>query len=595
MRLINVHTLVMEDFSVREKPPYAILSHTWGNVKDEVSFADFQDPSISRKKPGFKKIQLMITYMKAKAAEINHMWVDTCCIDKSSSTELSYAINSMFQWYSKARICYVYLSDVHLSDEHLPADKDSGAVNDKTPGAFELLRNKRWFSRGWTLQELLAPENVVFFDANWRKIGDKASCRNAISSITGIEAWILEKAYTFRLRTLLDTSSTPILLWSTGMRWSSKRNTSRPEDTAYCLMGIFDVHMPLLYGEGQRIAFRRLQDEMVKRTSSNSLLTWGLDLSLRIGENIDPNIIFPQTLTPLPILADSPCQFADTPVLGTLHIFKKQASDYKAWVVSNRGIELEMLLITNEAWFRDDPIGDDGIQKRHELAIAVLPFRLSSRVIEYIGFLLSGNSEECMYNRISTPNGTATVKISGRLAAQASSQVICLSDVQAYREHRTPSARSKIIYLESTEFQVQDVLLSRCDWNWDDRSLMFQPDIPGDFQEALVKIVSNKRPKSIFYLLLSNSIVRRHEMPSPQPQSKHWHFRKPGITVVQNDLAERLLNDNNSLPQRVLEVDIKKLMIKTADGSVQVTLRENEVYWDLIYFLNITGIDETGS
>jgi hypothetical protein len=588
MRLINVHKLILEDFSARQKPPYAILSYTWGDAQDEISFADFHNPSILRKKPGFHKITLAA--MEAKATGIDYIWVDTCCIDKSSSTELTFSINSMFQWYAEANICYAYLSDVYL-----PADHDSSPMKDQSPGLFDLLQNSRWFTRGWTLQELLAPEYVILFDANWNKIGNKASFRDTISSITGIEAAVLGKAYKFELKPFYDhIGSTKVLLWSTVMRWSSKRNTSRPEDTAYCLMGIFGVHMPLLYGEGEKRAFGRLQHDMVRRASSNSLLTWDFDLSLCIRANIDPNIVFPQTLTQLPILADTPRQFSNNPILGTMQSFRKQASDYRAWIVSNRGLELEILLITNEAWFRDDPIGDNGIQRRHDLAIAVLPFRLSSPIISYLGFLLSGNSEECVYNRISSQNGTATVGISGRLVAQAKSEIIWLSDEQVFREYRAPSARSKVIYLESTEFQVHDVIHRRCEWNSDDQYLELRPDIPVDFQEALVKVVANKRLENIFYLLISNSMVKPDNIPSSQPQSKHWHFRELGIAVVPNDLAQRLFNEHEILPQQVLQVKAQQLTIKTIDGMVNVSLRENVFPWDLLCFLDVTRIDDAG-
>src|ERR1700712_3533185 len=153
MRLINVHTLKLEYFEGEKKPPYAILSHTWGSTEEEVSFIDFQDIAVSQNKSGFKKIAFLCN--EARATGIHYAWADTCCIDKSSSSELLDAINSMFRWYSEANICYAYLSDVQLAPDDDPDDLLASGRDD-------FLKRSRWFTRGWTLQELIAPNTILF-------------------------------------------------------------------------------------------------------------------------------------------------------------------------------------------------------------------------------------------------------------------------------------------------------------------------------------------------------------------------------------------------------------------------------------------------
>ncbi|KAL8789503.1 MAG: hypothetical protein Q9213_001116 [Squamulea squamosa] len=214
-------------------PPYAILSHTWGS--EEVTFQDITKyPPIAKRKAGYRKL-LFIADQAAKD-KLQYFWVDTCCIDKSSSAELAEAINSMFRWYKGAAKCYVYLADV------------------ATPSsARSALGTSRWFTRGWTLQELLAPATVDFFSADHQRIGSKSSLEIDISEITGIPIRALQG------QPLSDYSVIE------RMAWAKKRGTTREEDEAYSLLGIFDVHLPLIYGEG-RNAFVRLGDVVEHRS-----------------------------------------------------------------------------------------------------------------------------------------------------------------------------------------------------------------------------------------------------------------------------------------------------------------------------------------
>ncbi|KAK0105014.1 hypothetical protein ONS95_004617 [Cadophora gregata] len=250
MRLLNVHSMKLEEYFGSQIPPYAILSHTWG--AEEVTFQDINGNSW-QEKAGAQKITL--SSQQAGREKLDYVWIDTCCIDKTSSAELSEAINSMFTWYENAVICFAYLSDISLADS---------AINSPELDLEETLRKSKWFTRGWTLQELIAPRIVHFYDQNWKALGDKNQLSATISSITTIGKDVLANS------TCRDSASI-----ARKMSWAAGRETTRVEDIAYSLFGIFNVNMPLLYGEGKR-AFMRLQEEILKETDDHSLFAWDL-------------------------------------------------------------------------------------------------------------------------------------------------------------------------------------------------------------------------------------------------------------------------------------------------------------------------------
>jgi Heterokaryon incompatibility protein (HET)/NB-ARC domain len=223
-------------------PRYAILSHTWGADSEEVTYKDLLE-STGKNKAGYNKIEFC--RKQATSDGLQHFWVDTCCIDKSSSAELTEAINSMFRWYQNAFRCYVYLSDVSTS-ENTP---NPPSLSTSWEAAF---RGSRWFSRGWTLQELIAPSSVDFFSREGDRLGSKGLLEQKIHEITGIAMGAL------RGGPLMDFEVEERL------SWTHHRDTKRPEDKAYSLLGIFNVHMPLLYGEGRENAFVRLREKIGK-------------------------------------------------------------------------------------------------------------------------------------------------------------------------------------------------------------------------------------------------------------------------------------------------------------------------------------------
>ena len=249
MRLLNSCTWEIAEFiSENDIPPYAIVSHTWND--EEISFRDWE--TLCSKEVEAMRGYLKVKYSCAQAAAdgLEWLWIDTCCIDKSSSAELSEAINSMFFWYRNAVVCYGYLEDV-------PRCASPAAVRRSLP-------RSRWFSRGWTLQELIAPADLIFYSRDWHELGTKKSLGPLISKISGIELAYLDARQ-------LETASV-----AKRMSWAAHRRTTRTEDIAYCLLGIFNVYIPLLYGEGKR-AFQRLQHEiMTAYPQDHTLFAWGV-------------------------------------------------------------------------------------------------------------------------------------------------------------------------------------------------------------------------------------------------------------------------------------------------------------------------------
>ncbi|KAJ4301912.1 hypothetical protein N0V90_004008 [Kalmusia sp. IMI 367209] len=279
MRLLDSKTLEFKEFNESCLPRYAILSHTWGD--DEVSYEDMlwlqklkdvpaelrsnqlysfirgtgggvgfpNTPEAITKRAGYAKIRH--TAKLANSLHIQYFWIDTCCIKKESSAELQEAINSMYRWYQKSAICIVFLAD-------------AGPIPDDTKPVEYLdyaLRDSRWITRGWTLQELIAPHLVSFYDRDWNLICDKRDNLRAISLVTGIPPKVL------RDQDLSDSSV------AQRMSWAANRSTTRIEDIAYSLMGLFDIHMPMLYGEGDK-AFTRLQVKIMKATGDDSIFAW---------------------------------------------------------------------------------------------------------------------------------------------------------------------------------------------------------------------------------------------------------------------------------------------------------------------------------
>ncbi|KAH8666221.1 hypothetical protein BGZ61DRAFT_461766 [Ilyonectria robusta] len=311
MRLINVETLRLESFVGDKIPPYAILSHTWGADADEISFEDIQKRNLAKSGSGIKKLKGSCN--QAKQDHLKYVWIDTCCINKDSSKELDEAINSMFQWYLNATVCYTYLSDVPQGDRSWNADSK--------------FFSSRWFQRGWTLQELLAPETLRFYDQDWILIGTKTDMSTAIEAITGISRQFLCGWEDLRHASVAQR-----------MSWAAKRQTSRKEDIAYCLLGIFYVTMPMIYGEGDR-ALSRLQQEIIKHSTDYSILAWGLDTAEDTPSK-------PTDMISAGILAPAPSDFANC---GRITKRKQDTAPVTAFDISGGRLRISLPLHTTSA------------------------------------------------------------------------------------------------------------------------------------------------------------------------------------------------------------------------------------------------------
>lgn len=329
---------MIEEFG-RDIPNYAILSHTWGS--DEVTYEHVRN-STAHKHDGYEKIVRAIR--QAAAGGFGYIWIDTCCIDKSSSAELSEALNSMYAWYQKADICYALLEDVSRFDT------SNFAIE---------FKSSRWFTRGWTLQELLAPSHVQFFgkaaSGAWVPLGDRVSLQLVISEITSVGVQYLTGLQDARRASVARR-----------MSWAAGRQTKREEDIAYCLLGLFSINMPLLYGEGSR-AFLRLQEEILKRSNDQSIFAWADPVSGAEAEPLNADSRFVKidwfirksiggqqsthtlrTLDQHGLLADSPAAFACSGAIRPCLIPGSPGATYQ---MSNQGISITLPVMRFSANF----------------------------------------------------------------------------------------------------------------------------------------------------------------------------------------------------------------------------------------------------
>ncbi|KAK5119908.1 hypothetical protein LTR85_007234 [Meristemomyces frigidus] len=352
MWLLNATTCQLEQFLderlMRRK--YATLSHTWGD--EELTFQDLQNGLHTfQHKKGYVKVRYTLDQSLMDGQ--NYAWVDTCCIDKTSSAELSEAINSMYKWYENSSVCYAYLADIpghcpKLDDElvsiHEPPDWDlfdeysghgsnrlvsSWSRGGKAKGWCEewstVFAGSRWFTRGWTLQELIAPKEVCFFGGEWNYVGDKTELSQTLATITGIS-----------VRVLRNDIHVHKISAAQRMSWAALRETTRTEDEAYSLMGIFDINMPLLYGEGGK-AYIRLQEEIMRKSSDLSLLGWSSPLDQTGGHIMEPSRPYGV------VLATSPVGFGNAQKIVQCDI-----PAHVTWELTNEGIRVGLPILEHE-------------------------------------------------------------------------------------------------------------------------------------------------------------------------------------------------------------------------------------------------------
>lgn len=299
MWLLSTVSLQLQSFFETGVPPYAILSHRWGD--EEILYQDMvpaADQSKTQRKVGYFK--LLGSCNLARKQGYEWIWIDTCCIDKSSSAELSEAINSMYQWYQAAQVCYAYLDDVESQDT---------------------LTESKWFTRGWTLQELIAPDTVEFYSARWVFLGTKRDLVRSVAAKSGVDVQVLMGGDPLEMSV------------ARRMYWASHRVTTRVEDEAYCLLGLFGVNMPLIYGEGRK-AFRRLQEEIIRSSDDQSILAW------YATEEADG--------TGVDFLASRSSDFLES---GDIAAYPYRRTGKEAMVITSQGLSLELVILSFK---RDD-------------------------------------------------------------------------------------------------------------------------------------------------------------------------------------------------------------------------------------------------
>ncbi len=277
MWLLDTHTLKLHYFASPEavEDGYMILSHVWDESEElEMSFQDIQHIHERCAVTGEDPYDLVTTKIR-KCCKLGERhgykwaWIDTCCIDKTSSAELMEAINGMYRFYALSLVCYVYLPDIRDED---PDAIRSDMRHPSDPEDLPLIKT-RWQERGWTLQELIAPRTVHFLSRDWGFLGTKNDLADGLEIGLGIPASVLRHE-----QSPLEFSV------AHRMSWAAKRETTRPEDEAYSLLGIFGINMPTLYGEGRR-AFQRLQEEILKQTGDTTLFAWGVSAPLESIED----------------------------------------------------------------------------------------------------------------------------------------------------------------------------------------------------------------------------------------------------------------------------------------------------------------------
>ena len=314
MRLLNVNSKTITDPSPHNvEKKYAILSHRWEEpevtYQDISSLADLANyPVDDVKAKSYEKI--LRACSQALADECSYIWIDTCCIDKTNSAELSEAINSMFAWYKSAHICYAYLFDVKDLDD---------------PG--QPFSRSKWFERGWTLQELIAPERVIFYSKEWVQIGTRAGLSEPISRITGIDDAILTRRSNYAEQMTIAKR----------MSWAANRVTFKIEDRAYSLLGLFGVNMPVIYGEGEN-AFIRLQHEIMKISNDSTIFAWRS--ASEVGRTSG-------------LLASSPDDFKGSSELVCVSYDRFAdcfgiADPRPAYTITNNGIQIQLPLIRSD-------------------------------------------------------------------------------------------------------------------------------------------------------------------------------------------------------------------------------------------------------
>lgn len=397
----------------------------------------------------------------------------------------------VFSYYKEAQICYAYLAGL------------SGAVD---PYIADEFAAHQWFGRGWTLQELIAPKEVVFFtdretnvqdsvgsdeyaehgsesdteeeqiQTSWVCLGRKSSMCERLSSITGIDGSILSHSRDIRSISVAKR-----------MSWASRRVTSRVEDRAYCLIGLFDVNMPMLYGEGDK-AFIRLQEEILKDSGDESLFLWTDDDT--------------ESSATTGLLAPSPDAFKGSGQFFPYFDWEPRAPFFK----TNQGLQITLPLrrVEDDIYVASlnccQPIGTDGFAGLY-----------LKRITNYAGPSQSGYYDQYARIRADTILAITTSLDRGNVTTfyVRQSTVAIPSSLRVYPEHivqlrRGPDA-SLGYSLDGTMGLRSDNTLSMASWEWIPKGLEFAFRIPKAANRLVAVIVIARMDDTKFTILLGSA------------------------------------------------------------------------------------------
>ncbi|CEJ93232.1 hypothetical protein VHEMI08840 [[Torrubiella] hemipterigena] len=320
MKLLQIQTSRIIEILPPNIPKYAILSHTWDVVTKLPPPAAIQWAVDVQSKKYLALLPKIIEASRLALEQgIDYLWTDWLCIDSSSSASLEKAVNGALSLLQQCALCIVHLDDL---------EKDSFDE--------EGLAQCRYWTRSWTLQELIIPQNVQFYDASWKLCGEKhdADVSTIVSTVTGIPVPVLVE---------------PDALWDTAlavrMSWAARRTCRREEDIAYSLLALAGVTLQVRYGEGSEATFLRFQEEVLRNTRDTSLLAWRSS----VGD------------LPRGLLARSPLEFQ--------HFQSTPANDSRPWefdgamCFNSRGIQIQSNVQTQDTVMTLD-IGRDASGKR---------------------------------------------------------------------------------------------------------------------------------------------------------------------------------------------------------------------------------------
>ena len=431
MRLIRASDCVLVDAREEGWPKYAILSHVWR--KREVTYLDMLGPRADRELQNELFSKVIRCCEVTLQAKLEYVWIDTCCINKQDSAELSEAINSMYKWYEQAAVCFAYLFDI---------DHDLAVYGNEWTSS-------EWFDRGWTLQELIAPKYILFFDMYWQELGTKRSLGTTLSEKTGIDVGILAKNSRLSSQSIAQR-----------MSWAANRKTTRKEDEAYCLLGLFGVNMPMIYGEGEN-AFIRLQEEIIRRSDDHSIFAWHI-----LNEKEEQMPAYQQGLHGL--LASAPACFRNC--RSTVRTASRHGSS--AYTMSNRGlsITLDRAVWTTDTYIVRLQCDDANVQVQNsEQGRLTTQTRVRGRYS--LAILLVRLYSDDQYARIAAKDGRSIIRLddyvwhNGSIMRSASKVNVNVPQ-NVYENFTSFTANVETRTVAALQLKVPALFENQATWQW---------------------------------------------------------------------------------------------------------------------------------